>query len=466
MRRRYLLAVELAIALGGCVTGCNQAQPPGPTSPPHVTVSYPIQQQVTDYADYPGRTAAVDSLNVLARVSGYLQTIYFQEGAEIHRDDVLYQIDPRPYQDALDQAKAQVNLQQAQLRYLQAVYQRNLRLYSEEHAVDLETLQQSLSQRDVTRAQLAAAQASVEQAQLNLDWTRVRSPIDGRIGRTLITRGNLVVADQTLLTTVVSQDPMYAYFEMDEPTVQRVQQLIRAGKIDVSHIEGVQIDAGVAATIAGMLPSAPSLGTLPAASVTLATRIGPHWPVYLGLDIERGYPHTGYVDFVNNQVTASTGTWQVRGVFANPLPKVGPRLLTPGLFVRIRVPTGPPYQALLVIQDAVGTQQNLKYVYVVDPQNRVEQRTLQLGSQQNGLQVIAAGIRADDRVIISGLQHVHPGMPVTPRLVPMPTPAAQSPANASTNPKFEIRNPKQKEISRERIANRNWAALRLSDFGF
>jgi multidrug efflux system membrane fusion protein len=383
--RRFMTVLVACAGLAGCRHEGSQQS--GPPPPPNVTVSLPIQREITDYAEYTGRTAAVDSVEVRARVSGYLQKINFKEGSEVKKGDVLYEIDPRPYEAALKQAQAQVALNQAQLAYQEAVYQRNERLLKNGNAVDVETVQQSKAQRDTTKAQLEAAQAAVDTAQLNLDWTKVTSPINGLIGRTIMTLGNLVVADQTLLTTVVSQDPMYAYFDVDEPTVLRVQQLIREGKYK-SREEGVKV------------------------------------PVYLGLTTEEGFPHEGYVDFVNNQVVAGTGTLPVRGVFANPKPPTGPRLLSPGLFVRVRVAVSAPYQALLVTLGAVQTDQNLKYVYVVNDQNKVERRDVRLGPvQDNDLQVITAGLKPEDHVVVNGTQHVQPGVRVTPKLVPMPVPS-------------------------------------------
>ncbi len=398
MRRRLtapaatgLLLVACA-GLAGCSPNASQA-PGGEQAPPTVTVSRPLRQEVTDYAEYTGRTAAVDSVEVRARVNGYLQKINFKEGAEVNAGDVLYEIDPRPYQAALDQAEAQVRVQEANLKYQQAVYERNKALVGTS-AVTQEELQQALAQRDTAQAQLNAAKANVEQAKLNLDWTKVRSPINGLIGRTLITQGNLVVADQTVLTTIVSQDPMYVYFDVDEPTVLRVQQLIREGKYHSAREPGVKV------------------------------------PVSLALTTEPDYPHEGYVDFINNQVVATTGTLPIRGVFANPKPPTGPRLLSPGLFVRVRVAVSPPYQALLITQAAVGTDQNVRFVYVVNDQNAVERRDVRLGAPQgNDLQVIEGGLKPEDRVVVNGIQHVRPGVTVAPRLVPMPV-ASQTGAPA------------------------------------
>ncbi len=224
------------------------------------------------------------------------------------------------------------------------------------------------------------------------------APISGLIGRTFITPGNLVMADQTVLTTIVSQDPIYVYFDVDEPTVLRVQQLIREGKYKSARDQGVRV------------------------------------PVYLGLTNEQGYPHEGYVDFINNQVSPTTGTLQIRGVFENPKPPTGPRLLSAGLFVRVRVAVSAPYQALLVTQAAVGTDQNLKYLYVLDDKNTVVRRDVQLGApQQNDLQVIKSSLNANDRVVVNGTQHVRPGVVVNPKLVPMPVPSQTGqPAAAPT----------------------------------
>jgi multidrug efflux system membrane fusion protein len=383
-------------------------------------VSHPLLREVTDYAEYPGRTAAIDSLQVRARVSGYLDKIAFQEGQEVREGEVLFEIDPRPYRAALNQAEAQVSLQKAAVQYQEDVYQRNRRLYSQQGVAQQE-MQQAIEQLRSAEASLRAARAAVEQAKLNLDWTEVRSAVGGRIGRALVTRGNLVVADQTLLTTIVSLDPMYAFFDMDEPTVLRVQELIRTGQIIVAGIQGVPIDAAFVASVVGLHTSAAIEPLLPA-TLLLLGRTGPHWPVYLGLANETGFPHAGYVDFVNNQINAGTATLQIRGVFSNPLPPRGPRVLAPGMFVRIRVVTRPPHPAVLVIQDAIGMDQNLKYVYLVDEHNQVERRNVTLGPQHEGLQEITSGLQAADRVIVNGLQHVHQGMAVAPTLVPMPTP--------------------------------------------
>jgi RND family efflux transporter MFP subunit len=402
MKRRAIFWAVLSaslpslVAISGCRSGVEQST--GAGTPVVVSVSYPIQREVRDYQEYTGRTAAVDSVQVRARVSGYLDKINFKEGAEVKEGDVLYVIDPRPYQAVLSQAEAQVRLQEASLKLAEAEYRRTSSLLRAGQAASQEDVDKALAQRDTARASLNAAKAAVEQARLNLGFTEIRSPIAGRIGRTLITLGNLVVADQTLLTTIVSMDPMYGYFDVDEPTVLHIQQLVREGRFKSAREAGIKV------------------------------------PVYLGLATEDDYPHEGYIDFINNQVDPNTGTLQIRALFPNPKPAVGDRVLTPGLFARFRVVIGAPYQALLVNQRAIGTDQNIKYVYVVNDENKVERHDVELGAQQGSLQVIRKGVGPKDRVIVSGLLHVRPGLVVQPRLVEMPTAAANSPPPVSAVP--------------------------------
>jgi RND family efflux transporter MFP subunit len=369
------------------LTGCSSSPPEAPgTLRPTVTVSYPLQRQVRDYEEYTGRTAAIESVQIRARVNGYLEKINFQEGAEVKEGAVLYEIDPRPYKAVLDQAEAQVRLQEANLKFQEAEYKRTSNLLRAGRAASQEDVEKTLAARDTARASVNAAKANVEQARLNLEFTKVLAPVSGLLSRALITRGNLVVADQTLLTTIVSMDPMYAYFDVDEQTMLHVQQLIRQGKVKSAREPGVKV------------------------------------PVLLGLASEHGFPQEGYVDFVNNQVDPSTGTLQIRGIFPNPKPPVGGRLLTPGLFVRIRVAIGTPYQAILINERALGSDQDVKYVYVVNNQDQVVRRDLKLGSDQDGLRVIAEGLTPNERVIVSGIQRVLPGIVVTPKLEDMPIP--------------------------------------------
>jgi membrane fusion protein, multidrug efflux system len=299
--------------------------------------------------------------------------------------DLLFKIDPRPYQAQLDQAKGQVNLYQAQLDLARITFDRFAALFkSTPGAVSQQQLDQYKAQVVEAQAQLKASQASLEVYRLNLMFTDVTSPIDGRVSRYYLTLGNLVNQDQTLLTTVVSLDPMYAYFDTDEPTLLRLRRAVSKGTIKVAE-EGKN-------------------------------------PVYMGLQDEEGFPHEGRVDFVNNQVNPTTGSITMRGVFPNAKLPGGVRLLSPGMFVRIRLPIGQPHPAVLVIDRAIGFDQGLKYVYIVDAKNMVQYRRVTTGAlQDNGLRVIEKGLEPTDKVVIGGLQQVRPRMEVRIDEAAMPT---------------------------------------------
>jgi RND family efflux transporter MFP subunit len=416
-------AGALAFALSGCGSSTAGTQN---APPPPVTVAYPIEKETTTFEDYTGRTAAIDSVQVTARVTGYLDKIFFREGDEITEGTVLYQIDPRPYKAAYDQAKAQVAQNQAALNLAQANRVRYEELYTKKVATaqDVETYR---SQEAQAAATLAATQANLETAALNLGWTKVTAPVAGRLGQTLVSRGNLVTADRTELTTIVSLDPMYVFFDADEATFERFQQLIREGKLK----------SLLPQEIAGLAPpdkNAPAKGSGPLAIATdlLTHHADQLRKVYLGLASESGYPHVAYIDFVNNQITLSTATLQVRAVFWNRQPAVGPRVFNPGMFVRVRVPTSPTFQALLVSQEAIQSNLSLKYVDVLDDEDKIVRRDVTLGGLQDKLQVITSGLKPKERVVISGLQHVKPESKVRPNLIPMPveTESAESPTSS------------------------------------
>src|SRR3954447_3115119 len=304
------LAVTL---MAGCTHGPPQVAPP---EPPAVPVSRPVEREITDYVDFTGRTDAVEAVDVRPRVSGYLVRVPFKEGAEVKKGDLLFEVDPRPYQAQLDQARAQVDLYKAQLKLAQATYERDVPLLNS-RAISPQELDQAKAAVDEAAARIKAYEASLEVYKLNLDFTRITAPIDGQVSRYYLTLGNLVNQDQTLLTTVVSLDPIYAYFEMDEPTVLRLRWAINEGRIQPPE-NGV-------------------------------------YTLLMGLQGEEGYPHQGTVNFVNNQVNPTTGSISVRGVFPNPKPENGARVLSPGMFARVRMPIGRPHPSLLVIDRAIGS---------------------------------------------------------------------------------------------------------------
>jgi len=364
-----------------------------------VPISQPVRRQVTDFVDFTGRTDAVNSVDIRPRVTGYLVKMPFKEGEEVKKDDLLFVVDPRPYQSQLEQAQRQVDLYRASLRLARTNYARDLGINARQaSAITQGQLDQDQATVDEADARLKAYEKAMELYQLNYDFTKVLSPIDGQISRYYLTRGNLVNQDQTLLTTVVSVDPMYAFFEMDEPTLFRTRRAINEGKIKLSPDR--------------------SMGT-----------------VLMGLQGEEGFPHEGRINFVDNQVNPATGSIMVRGVFDNPLPPGGRRLLSPGMFVRIRLPIGQPRPAVLVIDRAVSSDQGQKFVYVLDAENKIQFRPITTGAlQDDGLRVVEGGLKGDEWVVVGGLQQVRERDEVTkPERVPMPSLAPQ-PAPAETPP--------------------------------
>jgi multidrug efflux system membrane fusion protein len=394
---RFSLTVACALLIiWATLSGCSREPiDKGEKSAIVVTVSKPIERDVADYVDFTGRTDAVFSLDVRARVTGYLVEMPFVEGAEVKKGDLLFRIDPRPYQAQYDQAQAQVTLCAAKLKLAKADNVRAKGIYGmNPGAMSRQDLDKYQAAEDEAAAAVEAAKASLETHNLNLGFTEVASPFDGRVSRYYLTLGNLVNQDQTLLTTVVSQDPMYAYFDVDEMTVLAVSRAVMHSDVDLLRTKQVE--------------------------------------VLLGLEDEAGFPHRGYVDFANNVVDRSTGTVSVRGVFDNPASASGRRLLRPGMFVRIRLMLGNPRPAVLVSEKALGTDQGQKYLLVVDDQNTVQYRRVETGPlQDDGLRVIKNGLAPGELVIVSGLQLVRPRMKVEKEVVPMPTlPVPAAPASS------------------------------------
>jgi RND family efflux transporter MFP subunit len=363
--------VVLLFAASLALISCNKQAPPPESQPPPVTIAKPVQKEIIEWDYYTGRTAAVENVNITPRVSGYIDNVSFKAGDTVNKGTLLFVIDPRPYQAALDQAKAQQREAEAnqQLQDANFARQDRLRLNGVIAKEDYDT---SLSNKNQAAARVLAAAASVESAQLNLTFTRVISPIRGLIARELVTVGNLVQTDTTLLTNIVSVDPIYAYFNVDERSVLKYQQLVRLGKLPNARHGAVS--------------------------------------VYLQLANENGFPHEGSIDFINNQFNTSTGTLEVRGLFSN-----ANGVLIPGAFVRIRVAGSPLESALLVSDRAVGTDQGQKYVLVVDKDNVVVVKPVVLGPEAEGLRVVRTGLTADDQVIINGIVNARPGSKVSPQ---------------------------------------------------
>lgn len=391
------LCIWVCAMQSGC-GGSHTAAHDGDTQATIVRYVEPQEATVTDYVYVTGRMDAKESVDVRARVTGYLQDILFKPGDEIEKGAPLFIVDPRPYQAIFDQANNQVDLAAARLQLAKADSARSQAIAAKTPgAISTEQLDTDAANAAQAAAALKAAESAREAAELNLKFTSIQSPIDGVVGRDLVTRGNLVTQDSTLLTTIVSQDPIYAYFDVDERSMLNIQKLIREGKIQ-------------------------------------SVRDGAVMPVELGLTTEpNAYPHEGVIDFVNNSVDPSTGTIQVRGEFPNPKLTSGKaRLFTPGLFVRVRMPIGKPHPALLVPQAAIGTDQGQKFLFVVNGENKIEYRSIVVGAQQpDGMQVVEPlpiireggavrlanadeqgepSIVAGDKVVLNGLQRIRPGM--------------------------------------------------------
>ena len=378
---RALIFLPGVFALGGCETSRAKPQAGAAPKPPEVSVSAVIQDQVTDYEDFPGHLEAINAIDIRARVTGFLTKVNFTEGKFVKKGDILFEIDARPYKAEKDRTEGAVLQMQGRLKKLKSDFKRAQTLLPK-NAISQEDYDKTIGDRTEAEGNLKIAKANLDTAELKLDWTKVAAPLSGRIGRRFKDPGNLVKEDDTILTTIVDLDPIYAYFDIDERTTLRFQKLIR---------DGVAKSADL--------------------------------PVYLGLANEEknvsgpqpGFPRLGKIHFADNKVDADTGTWQLRGIFANK-----DLSLTPGLFVRIRLPMGAAHLATLVSEQALGTDQGQKYVYVVDKDNKVNYRRVDLGRLHHGLRAIDKGLDVGEHVIVSGLQRARPNGDVTPVLVPMP----------------------------------------------
>jgi membrane fusion protein, multidrug efflux system len=347
-----------------------------------VQVSQPVLRQVGDYLDFAGRTQAVNSVEIRARVSGFLVKTAFKEGAEVRKGDLLYEIDPRPYQVNLENAEAALNLSELHVKRAAAELDR-LKELIKKGVVSREELEKVAGDHAEALAAVRVPRAAVVAAQLELSFTRVTAPIDGVIGRSLQSLGNLVKADLTALAHLVTLDPMYVYFDMDEVTTLRLRVAINNGK--------------------------------------LKEAVGGKQPLLLKLAGEADYAHQGTIDFIDNQIDPKTGTLTVRAVCANPRPAAGVRLMAPGMFARVRLPIGEPHDALLVTERAIKSEQGIKHVWVASA-NKVELRRVTTGAlQQDGLRVIAVGLKAEEWVVVGGLSKLKAGAAVDPAKVPMPT---------------------------------------------
>jgi multidrug efflux system membrane fusion protein len=370
-------AVPTARAVTLLAAGCAQTSAqPAPPPPPQVTVASVIERDVTEWDEFTGRLQAVDSVEVRPRVSGLIAAVRFNEGAIVRRGDLLFEIDPRPFQAEVDRLRAE--LARARATGQRAASElRTAEKLRAENAIAKEEHDRRAAFAQESTAQSAAVEAALRAAELNLEFTRVTSPIDGRVGRAIVTEGNLVSSgpgEATLLTTVVSLDPVYAYFDADEQIFLKYTASLSAG------LQG------------------PALRNR-----------GSQLPIRMALANDQGFPRAGHMDFLDNQLDGATGTIRARAVFRN-----SDGQLTPGLFVRLRLAGTASYRGLLIQDRAVGTDLSKKFVYVVGEKNDVQYRTVTLGPIVDGLRVVRSGLEAGESVVVSGLQRVRPGVQVTP----------------------------------------------------
>ena len=360
-----------AIVLAGC--GSQAATPPAGPPPAEVSIAPVVSRNVRAWDEFTGRVAAVESVDLRARVSGYIQRVTFQEGQEVRQGDLLFVIDQRPYQAELAHAQAALERARSEAQLAQAQDQRARKLI-ETNVISREAYEARTAASAQGNAAVRGAEAALASARLNLQFTEVRAPISGRAGRALVTTGNLAQADVTVLTTLVSLDPVHVYFEGDEQTYLRYNALARAGKREASNN-----------------------------------------PVRVALSNEQGFPHLGYVDFIDNRVDSNTGTIRARAVLANP-----ERVFTPGLFARVQVEGSAEFAALLIDEKAVLTDQDRKYVYVVGADHLAQRRDVTLGREVDGLRVVTTGLTATDQVVVDGVQKIFfPGMPLKTTAVAM-----------------------------------------------
>jgi membrane fusion protein, multidrug efflux system len=415
-----LLTICLAL-VPGCARGPGKV---GEAGPPVVPVSNPVQRDVTDFVEFTGRTNAKEPVSIQPRVTGYVVKIPFKEGSYVKEGELLFEIDPRPYQAQYDAALAQVAINEASKKYAVATNERFKVLAKKQPgAVSDRELDQYQALEDQAQANLELAKANLTSAKLNLDWTKVTSPIDGRISRYYLTTGNLVNQDVTQLTTVVSMDPIYVYFDMDESTFLRINSTLNEATLGTPKQRAEMISGLEAAAVGFLSFDREQSPFLAACALAVGTTMRSDVPVQMGVQGEAGYPHLGHINFIDNQVNPGTGSIQVRGVFRNPPVSSGTQQFVPGMFVRVRLPIGQPHPALLVIDRAVTSDQAVKYVYVYDPEKKfVEQRRVTTGPlQDDGLRVITQGLQPGDKVVIGSLQQMRPNMKIQPELMSMPS---------------------------------------------
>ncbi len=382
------------------ISGCKRATPSVAEQPiPKVTVTAVVSQETVDSDEYTGRTVASEIVDVRARVFGYLKSIDFKDGDFVREGQKLFTIEPDEYDAINKQSLARIDLQSANLELARSKRARSAKLVKS-GAVSQEEYEESIAAVGASEAAIAAAKADANRTAVDLKYTVIEAPIHGRIDRALVSKGNLLTGGQTngtLLTKIVNEQPMYVYFDVDERSLLGYMRQRRESK---ESAPGSLREQGIAC--------------------------------YLQLADEPDFSHEGQLDFASAEVDAGTGTARIRGLFTN-----ADRELVSGLFVRVRIPVGKPYQALLIPEQALATDQNRKFAYVVGGDGIVARRTVQLGTQRGELRIITAGLNAGDQVIVKGLQRVKPGQKVEAEIAPPPTPASSEVKPDSVAPASE-----------------------------
>jgi multidrug efflux system membrane fusion protein len=368
----------LALAATLVLSACGQAPDAMQQLPaPKVSVAEVIEQPINEWDEFTGRLEAPQSVEVRPRVSGYIDKVAFAEGGLVKKGDLLFQIDPRPFQAEVKRLEAQLQQARANLTRANSEARRGERL-RQSNAISAELADARASAAAEAQAAVAAIQAELDNARLNLDFTRITAPIDGRVSRAEITEGNLVGAGESLLTSVVSTDKVYAYFDADERVFLKYLELARQAGGDARGAS----------------------------------------PVYLGLSSEDGHPHLGQLDFLDNQVNPRTGTIRGRAVFDNADGR-----FTPGLYARLKLVGSAAYPAALIKDEAVGTDLGKKFVLVLGEDNAVAYRAIELGPKLEGLRIVRSGLAKGEKIVVNGLQRAMPGATVDPQAVPMADPA-------------------------------------------
>lgn len=361
--RTALLLAPILMGLG-----CNKpAIQPAPTKPPEVIIDRPVLQDVQDAEEFPGRTEPVKNVEIRSQVTGAMEKVHFKDGTDIAAGQTLFSIDSRVFRSELDKAKATVVQMKARFDRVSKDYER-LKGIQATGAGSKEEFDRVTGDKAEAEAAVAVAEATVQLAQTNLEYCTITAPFAGRVSRRTVDPGNIIKANETVLTTILTLDPIYAYFEVDERTLLRLRRLITQA------------------------PSAAPSKTI----------------VQISLSDESGYSRTGVVDFMDNQVNSSTGTIRMRAVVENKS-----NLLSPGLFCRLRLPIGSPHQAVLIPEETIVSDQGQKYVFVVNEKEEVTQRPIVMGFQMDKMRVIEKGLTPNDRIIVKGLQRVRPGVKVT-----------------------------------------------------